>query len=181
MGRIIFIGGGARSGKSRFALRRAAQLGQQRLFVATATAGDEDMRERIARHQRERGETFVTREEPIELVRALDDSAGFDVVVVDCLTMWLSNLLLQELGDAVIERRVGGLVETLADCPADVVLVSNEVGLGVHPEHALGRRFRDLAGRAHQRLAAVADEIYLGAMGCMIRLKPAPISIVGDP
>ena len=181
MGRIIFIGGGARSGKSRFALRRAAQLGEHRLFVATATAGDEEMRERIARHRRERGETFLTREAPIELARALDDSAGFDVVVVDCLTMWLSNLLLQDLGDEVIERRIAGLVETLADCPADVVLVSNEVGLGVHPEHALGRRFRDLAGRAHQRLAAVADEIYFGAMGCMIRLKPTPISIAGDP
>ena len=176
MARIVLIGGGARSGKSRFALKYATHLGARRLFVATAVAGDEEMRGRIDRHRRERGDGFVTREEPLALVEALSEAASFDVVVIDCLTLWLSNLLLESMPEAAIERRIEELVGVLKEAEPDVVLVTNEVGLGIVPEHALARRFRDLAGRAHQELAEVADEVYLGAMGCLLRLKPPPVT-----
>ena len=175
MGRITLVGGGARSGKSAFALNEAIRLGEHRLFIATATPGDEEMASRIARHREERGEAFLTREEPIELVRALDEAASFEVVVIDCLTLWISNLMFADFDDETVEGRVAKLAETLKGAEPHVVVVSNEVGLGLVPEHALGRRFRDLVGRAHQRLAAEADEVYFGAMGMMLRLKPDPV------
>ncbi|MEM7138570.1 MAG: bifunctional adenosylcobinamide kinase/adenosylcobinamide-phosphate guanylyltransferase [Myxococcota bacterium] len=175
MGRIILVGGGARSGKSAFALSAATHLGDRRLFIATATAGDEEMSSRIARHQEERGDAFVTREEPTKLARAIEEAASFDVVLVDCLTFWISNLLFADLEDDAIEGRVAQLAKTLEAAEPHVVMVSNEVGLGLVPEHPLGRRFRDLVGRAHRCLAANADEVYLGAMGMMLRLKPGPV------
>jgi adenosylcobinamide kinase/adenosylcobinamide-phosphate guanylyltransferase len=173
--RIVLIGGGARSGKSTFALVRARELGARRLFVATARRYDADLSARIDRHVAERGGEFETVEEPIALAGAIARAGGFDVAVVDCLTLWLSNLLLDGLPPDVIEARVGELARTLASAPCHVVLVTNEVGMGLHPETALGRTFRDLAGRAHQRLAAVADEIYLAVLGLILRLKPGPV------
>ncbi|MGB5810772.1 MAG: bifunctional adenosylcobinamide kinase/adenosylcobinamide-phosphate guanylyltransferase, partial [Polyangiales bacterium] len=97
MGRVVLIGGGARSGKSRAALAYATHLGRKRLFIATAHAGDDEMRDRIAHHQEERGDAFVTREEPLDVVEVLESAGSFEVVVIDCLTLWLSNLLLAEL------------------------------------------------------------------------------------
>jgi len=178
MGRIVLIGGGARSGKSRFASDYATQLGSRRLFVATATAGDEEMRWRIAQHREERGDAFTTREEPIDLVAVLRSETSFDVVVIDCLTLWLSNLLIEGLSNSDIEQRVSNLIDALAVTEAHIIAVTNEVGLGIVPEHALARRFRDLAGRVHQRIAGAADELYFGAMGCMLRLKPAPVTLM---
>lgn len=176
MGRIVLIGGGARSGKSRFALDYATQLGGPRLFVATAKADDDEMRERISRHRDERGDAFITREEPIDVVTAMGEAASANVVVVDCLTLWMSNLLLEGASDEDVERRVQELVRAIQMRDPIVLLVTNEVGLGIVPEHPLARRFRDLAGRAHQEIAASADEVYLGAMGCILRLKPSPVA-----
>jgi adenosylcobinamide kinase/adenosylcobinamide-phosphate guanylyltransferase len=173
--RIVLIGGGARSGKSSFALVRARELGARRLFVATARRYDAEMSERIDRHRTERGADFTTLEEPIAVAEALAGAAGFDVAVVDCLTLWLSNLLLDGAGADAVERRVDDLAASLARAPCHVVLVTNEVGMGLHPDTPLGRTFRDLAGRAHQRLSAVADEVHLAVLGLLVRLKPAPL------
>ena len=174
-GRVILIGGGARSGKSRFALEYARKLGVRRLFVATAEAFDAEMRERILHHQEERGADFATLEEPLELARLLGQVHDSDVVVVDCLTLWLSNLLMQNLAVEHIEGRVAEMVEVLKARRQHVVLVSNEVGLGIVPESSMGRAFRDVAGRTHQRLAAEADEVYFAAMGLVVRLVPEPM------
>ena len=179
MKRLIVVGGGVRSGKSAFALRLARELGARRAFIATAQAFDGEMRERIARHVAERGEEFETFEEPLALRERLA-SVSADVVVVDCLTLWLSNLLLQqpEPSTTALEREIDRLAEQLAARRSHVIVVTNEVGMGVVPESALGRTFRDLAGRAHQRVCAAADDIYLGVLGCMLRLRPEPLALV---
>ncbi|MEM8609197.1 MAG: bifunctional adenosylcobinamide kinase/adenosylcobinamide-phosphate guanylyltransferase [Myxococcota bacterium] len=178
MGRIMVIGGGARSGKSRFALHKATHLGSKPLFIATALAFDDEMRARIARHKAERDVRFDVREEPRNLVHALQAHDSHDVVVVDCLTLWLSNLLVEGQSETQIEVAVDQLVEALRESDPHVILVTNEVGLGIVPEHPLGRLFRDVAGRTHQRLAVMADEVYFGAMGCMLHLKPGPVTAV---
>jgi len=179
MKRLIVVGGGVRSGKSAFALALARQRGTRRAFIATAQAFDAEMRARIDRHVAERGAEFETFEEPLAL-RARLASVSADVVVVDCLTLWLSNLLLQqpEPNIAELEREVDELVVQLAARQTHVIVVTNEVGMGVVPESALGRTFRDLAGRAHQRMCASADEIYLGVLGCMLRLRPEPLALM---
>jgi adenosylcobinamide kinase / adenosylcobinamide-phosphate guanylyltransferase len=175
MHKIILVGGGARSGKSRFALSYARTLGPRRLFVATAEARDAEMGERIARHRDERGDEFATREEPLHLARLLAADHAADVIVVDCLTLWLSNLLLRDTSPDDIERQVNDVLAAIKPRRQHVILVSNEVGLGIVPESALARSFRDIAGRAHQQVVAVADEIYLAAMGMVVRLVPDPV------
>lgn len=169
--RILLIGGAVRSGKSDFALRMARRLGERRAFVATAQALDDEMRERIAEHRRTRGPDFETVEEPIALSAALR-SLTADVVVVDCLTLWLSNLLLRDETTDAILAAVDELAAVLGERRCSVILVTNEVGMGIVPETSLGRRFRDLAGIAHQRLAAAADEVYLALLGTVLRIKP---------
>lgn len=175
-GRAILVGGGARSGKSAFALRLACRLGRRRSFVATAQALDDEMRVRVARHVAERGVEFATVEAPLELPAAIARAAeGADVIVVDCLTLWLSNLLLGGEDEPRIAARVATLAEVVGARRCHVVLVTNEVGLGIVPDNALARTFRDVAGRAHQRLAAAADEVYLAALGVVLRLRPGPV------
>lgn len=174
---LVLIGGGVRSGKSAFALDLARRLGTRRLFIATAEARDLEMAARISRHVRERGADFRTIESPLEVVGSLDAAREVDVVVLDCLTLWLSNLLLRGDSEMAILGQVDRLIETIREKPIHAILVTNEVGMGIVPESALGRSFRDLAGRAHQALAARADEIYFGALGTMIRLKPAPLAL----
>jgi adenosylcobinamide kinase/adenosylcobinamide-phosphate guanylyltransferase len=175
--KVILIGGGVRSGKSAFAVSLARRLGARRAFIATARAYDDEMRDRIARHQAERGAAFRTLEEPVALAAALRRLEGVDAAVVDCLTLWLSNLLLDGLGPPQIEERIEELAAVLAERRFHTVLVTNEVGMGVHPESALGRAFRDLAGRAHQRLARCADEIHFAVLGVVVRLKPGPVEL----
>jgi adenosylcobinamide kinase/adenosylcobinamide-phosphate guanylyltransferase len=173
--RLVVVGGGARSGKSRFALSRAQALGSRRLFIATAERSDDEMRDRIARHRAERGDGFDTLEEPRALAEALAADRDHDVIVIDCLTIWISNLLVDGAAAEAVEERVRGLLAALARRRSHVVIVSNEVGMGLVPETPLGRVFRDVTGQAHQRLAAAADEIYLAAMGVVLRLRPAPV------
>jgi adenosylcobinamide kinase/adenosylcobinamide-phosphate guanylyltransferase len=158
-----------------FALEYARRLGNRRIFVATAQAFDGEMRDRIARHRDERGQDFTTVEEPLELGRVLRESGDVDVVLVDCLTLWLSNLLLRDSTVDDVEREVENVVTELKQRRCHVVLVSNEVGLGIVPETTLGRIFRDIVGRVHQRLASEADEVYFAAMGTVLRLVPSPV------
>jgi adenosylcobinamide kinase/adenosylcobinamide-phosphate guanylyltransferase len=180
--RFVLVGGGARSGKSGFAQRLAVRRGARRLFVATAEAFDDEMRARIERHIAERGTDFQTLEAPRDLDDAFSriDAARFDVVLIDCLTLWISNLMLDEIPPERIEQRIDLLAERFAAAPFHTILVTNEVGMGLVPETPLGRAFRDVTGRAHQRLARAASEVYLAAMGTVLRLRPGPVVPVDE-
>ena len=177
-GRLIAIGGGARSGKSAYAVHRALAAGPRRLFVATAQAFDDEMRDRIDRHIAERGDAFATAEAPLDPAGALADAVDYDVALLDCTTVWLSNLMLDDRDDVAIEAAVERLVEVARSRPFPVIVVSNEVGLGIVPDNPMARRFRDLAGRANQRLAAAADEIFAAVLGSVLRLRPGPVEMV---
>ena len=150
---LTLVVGGARSGKSRFAEGLVTATGRRRRYIATAEAWDDEMRDRIAQHQRDRGEDWITVEAPLELPGALAMASRDEVVLVDCATLWLTNHLLAEHD---ILTQTEGLVAALATCPAPVVIVSNETGWGIVPENPLARRFRDEQGRLNQRLAHAA-------------------------
>jgi adenosylcobinamide kinase/adenosylcobinamide-phosphate guanylyltransferase len=169
--RTILITGGARSGKSRYAEQRAGELGGRRLYIATAEAKDNEMAQRIAEHKLRRGDEWRTIEEPFELSSALLAQRGrTDCALVDCVTLWLSNLLLHRDAEFAGEN-VEQLVETLPRLDFHVVLVTNEVGWGIVPENALARQFRDLAGWANQQIAAAADEVILAVAGVPMIVK----------
>jgi adenosylcobinamide kinase/adenosylcobinamide-phosphate guanylyltransferase len=171
--KIHLIGGGVRSGKSSFAVELAKALGARRAFIATATRSDAEMDARIDRHRLDRADEFETVEEPLELETALR-RVDADVVVVDCVTHWLSNLLLKKLSTEAILERVQGVVQALEARRCHAVLVTNEVGMSVHPPTALGRAFVEVCGFAHQRLARCADEVHLAVLGTHLRIKPQP-------
>lgn len=175
---LILIGGGVRCGKSTFALALARRLGKRRGYIATAQARDDEMALRIERHIQERGADFRTIEAPINVVEALAAAGNVDVVVLDCLTLWLANLLLRSDALSEILRQVDRFIETARSKNFHTIVVTNEVGMGIVPETPLGRDFRDLCGRAHQALSARSDEVYFGALGTLIRLKPGPLAIV---
>ena len=174
---LVLVGGGVRSGKSAVALARARALGPRRAFIATAQPFDDEMRSRIALHRSERGADFRTIEEPIALAQAVAGLEDVDAVVIDCVTIWLSNLLLRDMPLAQILERVDELVEVLGRRRFHAIVVTNEVGMGVVPETPLGRAFRDVVGLAHQRLARQSDEIDVAILGTVLRLKPAPVQI----
>lgn len=164
-----FILGGARSGKSRRALQLAEQAGARRLFIATAEAWDEEMSQRIARHKSERGPQWSTIEAPLDLIPALADAQnGHDVCVVDCLTLWLSNLMHH---DRNIDTATAELCAAIQAAAIPTLLVSNEVGMGLVPETPLGREFRDAQGRLNQAVAAVCEQVEFVAAGLPIKLK----------
>ena len=167
---LILVGGGTRSGKSSFALQLAQERGSRRAFVATAQAFDDEMRERITRHQEERQDSFSTIEEPLDLGRVIaNNQAHFDVILVDCLTLWVSNLMMRNASD--IDEQGAELARVAAASQALCIFVTNEVGCGVVPDNALARRFRDLAGRLNQQAARQASEVYLLNFGIASRLK----------
>jgi adenosylcobinamide kinase / adenosylcobinamide-phosphate guanylyltransferase len=170
--RLALILGGARSGKSRLALRLAEQAPPPRLFLATAEAGDAEMAARIEQHRRERGEAWDTREAPLALAAAISAAQGhYGVILVDCLTFWLSNVLLGEPAHAALEETCQGVVDAAARTVTPLILVSNEVGLGIVPDNPLARRFRDAVGGLHQRLAAAADLVCATMAGLPLVLK----------
>jgi adenosylcobinamide kinase / adenosylcobinamide-phosphate guanylyltransferase len=133
------------------------------------------MQARIRLHQETRGPGFHTVEEPLAVAEVIRDVREYDVIVLDCVTLWLSNLLLQGNDADAIARRVQELADVLGQRRTHAVIVTSEVGLGLVPETPLGRVFRDVAGLAHQRLASLADEVYFGVLGVMLRLKPGPV------
>ncbi len=170
---LIFVTGGARSGKSTFARRCCEEHGAPLLYVATATIGDDEMAARIARHRAERGAAWRTLEEPLELARRLPEAVGdARAVLLDCLTLWLSNQLLACDGRTrTVLERAAKLRDVLLELPVPVYLVSNEVGSGIVPENRLARLFRDLAGEVNQLFAARAHQAWLLASGLPLRLK----------
>jgi adenosylcobinamide kinase/adenosylcobinamide-phosphate guanylyltransferase len=184
MGRLILVLGGARSGKSTFAQRRAGELGgEQVLFVATAGAGDEEMRQRIEKHRRERPAGWQTLEAPQDVGRAITAHGGAaKAVLVDCLTLLVANRLssAEDPFAPEVEASVAAEAQELAACAerlaGHLIVVSNEVGMGLVPPYPLGRAYRDLLGQANQALAQKADEVYLLVAGIPLTIKGTPVS-----
>ncbi|APX70574.1 MULTISPECIES: bifunctional adenosylcobinamide kinase/adenosylcobinamide-phosphate guanylyltransferase [unclassified Brucella] len=168
-GKSILVLGGARSGKSSYAEKMVEASGLQPLYLATGRAFDTEMQSRIAIHRERRGPQWQTVEEPLDLVTALKaHAAASRFVLVDCLTLWITNLMMAERDMAAETAR---LVAALPDLAGPVVFVSNEVGLGIVPENRMAREFRDHAGFLHQAVAAVANEVYFMAAGLPLKMK----------
>ncbi len=187
-GRLLLISGGARSGKSTFAENYAKTSGREVVYVATSQALDEEMRERVKAHRRSRPSTWPTVEEPYALEKVLwhYGRCRERLLLVDCLTLWLSNILLQQVGfngERLADKKPGSIIigdiitrarnaaVLAAKVPAEVVLVTNEVGMGLVPESSLARLYRDLSGKVNQAFAAEADEVYMLVSGLPLRLK----------
>ncbi len=169
--RLTLITGGARSGKSRFALHLAAPY-DMRVFIATAQVLDAEMEDRIRRHQEERKDRFATMEEPLDLagaVRRIPEGTG--VAVIDCMTVWLGNLMHHQNVESEDAPSIAAFLDAISMPPCDVVIVTNEVGSGLVPPDAMSRRFRDIAGYLNRKIASVADEVYLVACGLPLKLK----------
>ncbi|WP_025899660.1 bifunctional adenosylcobinamide kinase/adenosylcobinamide-phosphate guanylyltransferase [Sneathiella glossodoripedis] len=167
--KITFVLGGARSGKSRFAEQLAIDSGLNKIYVATSQIFDAEMQERVNLHQQSRGGDWITIEEPIDLGKILKTQTGSgNILLIDCLTLWLTNLVLAERN---IEDAGNSICDALQQANGPVILVSNEVGLGIVPENEMARRFRDHAGILHQKIAALADRVYLITAGLPQQLK----------
>ncbi|MEW6108275.1 MAG: bifunctional adenosylcobinamide kinase/adenosylcobinamide-phosphate guanylyltransferase [Nitrospirota bacterium] len=179
MDKIIFITGGARSGKSSFAMAEASKIDGRKAYIATAEALDEEMKERIERHKKQRGNEWDAYEEPLEIADVIKTIEGkYDVIIIDCLTLWLSNVMHADLNlDEEIESLIGILqyapaqksIRTCSNTP--LLIVSNEVGMGIVPENEMARRFRDMAGTLNQRIAEIADEVYMVVAGIPVKIK----------
>jgi adenosylcobinamide kinase/adenosylcobinamide-phosphate guanylyltransferase len=166
----VLVLGGARSGKTGFAERLAMRAGERPLYLATAVALDEEMAERVRMHQEQRHKRFATLEEPLALPAALKAAAKtHDVILVDCLTLWITNLLGAERNVAAAVDELIATLPAIAD--ARVIIVSNEVGLGIVPDNPMARLFRDLSGSAHQRLADICSDVHFVIAGLPMTLK----------
>jgi adenosylcobinamide kinase/adenosylcobinamide-phosphate guanylyltransferase len=171
---MILITGGCRSGKSRFASDFANQHFSKKLYLATCEALDEEMAQRIEHHKKMRGPEWQTLEEPIKIVEGIRQyEDGVEVILLDCITLWLSNLLTKGNTDLKIMDEINRFVEMIKQTPASFVIVSNEVGMGIVPVDPLSRRFRDLSGMANQRIAQVAETVIFMVSGIPIFLKGA--------
>lgn len=166
---ITFVLGGARSGKSRFALEKASAYKGKKIYIATAQAIDDEMKDRIERHKKERSGEWATFEEPLNISTLISDiHRSYDVILLDCLTLWLSNLLLNSKN---VEAEIESFISSLSTIHCSLFTVSNEVGTGIVPNNALSRRFRDLSGYLNQKMAAIADEVYLMTAGIPLKIK----------
>lgn len=166
--------GGCRSGKSSYALDQSNLIqGKKKIFVATSVPTDAEMEKRVVKHQQERGPDWQTIEEPVrihDIINRYSPSAG--VILVDCLTLWASNLLFQFDDPDQIDRAIGTLENSLEKSQCPIFLVSNEVGMGIVPENTLARQFRDLAGLVNQRIAKVSDRVVMTVAGIDVQIKP---------
>lgn len=185
MGKLIFVTGGARSGKSSFAEGLAGDLGEKILYVATSIPFDDEMKDRVRRHRERRPGSWKTLEAPRDVgSRVSAEAEGFDGVLIDCVTVMIANIMLDMYEDwdglgaaeinrveARVKKEIDGLVSVISDLLVPVIAVSNEVGSGVVPEYPSGRAFRDYAGRANQTLARCAGEVYLCVSGIPVKIK----------
>ena len=167
----ILVTGGARSAKSSFEQKRTKRLGSSLMYIATSEIIDTEMEKRVAEHQARRGSEWQTLHAPLKLTEALSETDGKGPCLVDCLTIWLNNLIFHNEDTVVATKELIKVLEQRSD---PVVLVTNEVGSGIVPENALARRFRDEAGRMNQIISQVADEVYLSVSGIPLQIKPNP-------
>jgi adenosylcobinamide kinase / adenosylcobinamide-phosphate guanylyltransferase len=166
---ITFVIGGARSGKSCFALKSASAIEGRKAYIATAQAFDDEMKLRIEKHRLERSSVWDTFEEPCAIAEIVDECSGkYSVILVDCLTLWLSNLMM---GNADIEAAVKSFVSSAGACRSELFIVSNEVGMGIVPDNEQARIFRDYSGTMNRRVAETSDSVYLLAAGIPIKIK----------
>jgi adenosylcobinamide kinase / adenosylcobinamide-phosphate guanylyltransferase len=174
MNTAILIIGGCRSGKSRQALKLAKPMrGRQNIFVATCSPQDDEMTARVEQHRKERGDDWQSVEAPLDPTAAIQDSGPqADILVIDCLTLWVSNLLMAGFDDHQVFEKIDRMCTILHAPPCPVILVSNEVGTGIVPENALARRFRDLAGWCNQRVAAACEQVIWMVAGIAVYVKP---------
>lgn len=182
---ITLVIGGCRSGKSRFALDAADQIktdqiktdrvkGGRKIFLATSVPRDPEMDKRVVTHQAERGQDWQTIEEPMMIHETIEQaSKTADVILLDCLTLWTSNLMFAEYDEPQIMTAVNLLITALKQCSCPVFLVSNEVGYGIVPDNSLARQFRDMAGLVNQKIAATADRVILTVAGIDLLIKPS--------
>jgi len=173
MGRIVYITGGSRSGKSAYAQNLAERHAGTLLYVATAEVRDDEMADRVAKHRSARGARWQSLEEPVALAEKMPaEAAACSAILIDCLTLWLSNLLERhDDDDALFEGKTAALITVLRELDTTTYVVSNEVGSGIVPENRLARRFRDLAGRMNQQFAEAADEAWVVVSGLPLKLK----------
>jgi adenosylcobinamide kinase/adenosylcobinamide-phosphate guanylyltransferase len=168
--KIVFILGGARSGKSTFALQEASGVEGKKAFIATAEALDDEMQLRIDNHKKERNKTWTTLEEPLYISRLMNDvKDSYDVILIDCLTLWVSNIMHAGFD---INKTVGEFIDVISqDCPAPLYIVSNEVGMGLVPETELARAYRDNLGYVNRKIAEAATDVYFLAAGIPLKIK----------
>jgi len=169
---MIFITGGCRSGKSRYALDYANQHFSRKLYLATSEILDEEMARRVENHKRMRGPEWQTVEEPLQIadkIRQYGDQT--EIILLDCLTLWMSNLLMKSDDDETIIAEVDRLIEAIRECQCTLLIVSNEVGMGIVPAESLSRRFRDLSGMTNQRIAEAAGTVIFMVSGVPLFLK----------
>jgi adenosylcobinamide kinase/adenosylcobinamide-phosphate guanylyltransferase len=170
--KIVFVTGGCRSGKSRFAIEFADSHFEEKIFVATCKAQDQEMRKRIKEHQRTRGSEWETVEVPTALAEAVATHASkCDVILIDCLTLWTNNLLAEGGSQEEILTHTDALIQAIDEARCSVILVSNEVGCGIVPENELARRFRDIEGLVNQKVAACADTVVWMVAGIPVPIK----------
>jgi adenosylcobinamide kinase / adenosylcobinamide-phosphate guanylyltransferase len=168
----IFVIGGCRSGKSSHALELAENISGKRIFLATCIPYDDEMKERVSNHQQVRSRDWITIEEPVDLSDAImENAATSGVVLVDCLTLWISNLMMKNISQEEMVQEVRQLTRSIQDAPCSVILVSNEVGSGIVPENPLARAFRDSAGMVNQNVAAVANKVIWMVAGIPVVIK----------
>ena len=171
MKKIVFITGGARSGKSTLAVELARKRRGPVVFVASCEPADIEMRERVRKHRRDRPAAWKTIEEPVDLAGAVRSASSAGVVIVDCLTLWVSNLMARRMKEPEILRLTADLTDAARKGKASVIIVSNEVGWGIVPTNKTARLFRDIAGRVHQAVARESDEVYLTVAGLPVKIK----------
>lgn len=177
MARIILVSGGSRSGKSNYALEKAESFSKERLFIATCPVVDDELSERVQAHREERiGRGWLTVEEELDLAKVLQDAPQSGVVLIDCLTLWINNLIFSQPNDfsfnkVWLEQQIETWYRQSCNLNGNLILVTGEVGLGIVPENSLSRLYRDLVGWCNQLVAARADEVYLVSCGLPLQLK----------
>lgn len=174
--KIIFILGGARSGKSSFAQKLAEQHGKNVLFVATAQALDSEMKKRIEIHKKSRPQHWVTVEQPTKIDKVIYQYPQIDTVIIDCITLLVSNVILNTRGTKTndvkaVQKEISSLIKTMQTSSLLFILVSNEVGLGIVPESKLARTYRDILGKVNQQITSIADEVYFLISGIPLKIK----------
>lgn len=170
---IILITGGARSGKSNFAVKLASQSKGKVAFIATAVAEDDEMKRRITLHKKSRPQEWTTVEEPLNLSKAIESVYDHDVIIIDCITLYLNNLISNDgtIDDEFMLLKIKKMIESAKRFHGTIIIISNELGMGIVPENRLAREFRDVAGKANQMIAESADKVYVCFSGIPVQIK----------